>query len=299
MLKRDNIFSRLPAFLCMFLMGMALWPSLTFSEDVSVDNISVLSLDYCADQYALFLADPDQIVAVSKAAGDVYSFYRERAIGLPTTNSTIEEVIKLNPDIVLQTYSLAAHMPEITKLADITLIETKYGSDPETVYQNVSLVGNAFGQDERAQKFNQKYKRRMDDIQSKEPSKLRIVYVTPSGTTSGVGTSVDDIIKLSGFESYAAVKGYNGWISLPLEDLILDPPDMFITSFFDNKPSSQSTWSLSRHGHLYKMMENIPTVNLPSSYMACNGLFTIDAAEHIRIQATNIGLIKSESLKNE
>ena len=37
-----------------------------------------------------------------------------------------------------------------------------------------------------------------------------------------------------------------------------------------------------RHNSLIKMMKNIPTVNIPSSYLSCNGLFIVDAAEHIR-----------------
>ena len=39
----------------------------------------IMSLDYCADQFVLALADEKQIIGVSSEARDAHSFYRERA----------------------------------------------------------------------------------------------------------------------------------------------------------------------------------------------------------------------------
>lgn len=270
-------------------MGM-IWLSFpSYSADKNLPK--VISLDYCADQFVLLLSDQEQITAVSKAAEDVYSFYRDRANGLAKTSSTIEEVIIMKPDVAVQTYSAAAHMGEMTERSGISLIATAYGSDPKTVYKNIEMIGKAVGQQKRAIEFNNNYKNRLKKLERTPKSKLRLAYITPSGVTAGKGTSVDDVIKLSGFENYAVTKGYNGWVDLPLENLILDPPDAFITSFFERDAVTQSRWSLSRHDFLYKMMNEIPTINLPSTHMSCNGLFLVDAAELIRKEATTVNLI--------
>jgi iron complex transport system substrate-binding protein len=303
MFERNHINLSVSAFLCVFCMicsGVTLMPSLSFSAEKTKAKPTVMSLDYCADQYVLLLADENQITAVSKDAEEIFSFYRERAKTLPKSDSSIEEVIALHPDVALQTYSMAAHMSKMTEASQISLVTTNFGSDPQTVYKNVSFVGEAIAQETRAQNFNQNYQSRIDEIISKPTSKLKVVYVTSGGVTSGVGTSVDDIIKLSGFESYAASKGYNGWVSIPLEDLIMDPPDIFISGFFNENSVNQSNWSLSRHKRLLKMINEIPTITIPSSYIACSGLFMIDAAEYIRSQASNMGLLEKESVgKNE
>lgn len=289
MKKKNHKFIKHSVFWSVVYMGMAFWSFPSHSTDKNLPN--VLSLDYCADQFVLMLSDREQIVAVSKAAEDVYSFYRERAKGIRKTNSTIEEVVMIKPDYAVQTYTAAAHMGEITERSGISLIATTYGSDPETVYKNIEMIGKALNQQKRAIEFNNNYKNRLDKLEETAKSKLRLAYITPSGLTAGKGTSVDDVIKLSGFENYAVVKGYNGWVDLPLENLILDPPDAFITSFFERDAVTQSRWSLSRHDFLFKMMNEIPTINLPSTHMSCNGLFLVDAAELIRKEATAANLI--------
>lgn len=294
MIKGSHITFRASA-LCAFLMGVAFWPSFSISADKGIEKPSIVSLDFCSDQFVLYLADKEQITAVSKAAEDIHSFYRERAQDIPKSNSTIEEVIMLNPDVVIQTYSSAAHMAEMTERTGISLIATEYGSDPDTVYKNMAMLGKVVGQEERAVEFNQNYERRLKEIKAKPQSKLTVAYITPSGTTAGVGTSVDDIIKLSGFESYAAVHNFNGWLSLPVENLVMDPPDIFITGYFEEGAVTQSSWSLARHDYLFKMMKNIPTINIPSSYMSCNGLFIVDAAERIRAGAVEKGVLSKES----
>ncbi|MDG1995626.1 MAG: ABC transporter substrate-binding protein [Emcibacteraceae bacterium] len=279
-----------------FLLGMVFGPSLSFSNEIK-NKPTIVSLDYCSDQFALSLADIEQIIAVSKSAEDIYSFYRNRAKGIPKTHSSIEEVIVLNPDVAVQTYSAAAHMGEMTKRTGITLVTTDFGSDPDTVYKNIMKVGKAIGQEERAGRFNKSYAMRLETLKNIPRNKLKIAYITPSGTTAGVGTSVDDIIILSGFESYAQAHNLNGWLSLPIENLIMDPPDLFITGFYEKGAVTQSSWSISRHDHLFKMMKEIPTINLPSSYMSCNGLFTVDAAERIRSDAIELGVISIKSRK--
>lgn len=274
-------------------LGMAVMSFPTYSADERLPNI--VSLDYCADQFVLLLSNKEQITAVSKAADGVFSFYRERAKGLAKTNSTIEEVIMLKPDVAIQTYTSAAYMGDMTQRSNVALVDTWFGSDPQTVYKNITMVGDAINQGGRANEFNENYKKRLEVLRSKKTSKLRLAYVTPSGVTAGLDTSVDDIIKLSGFENYTAAIGHKGWVSLPLENLILDPPDAFITSFFERDAATQSRWSLSRHDFLFNMMDRIPTINLPSTHMSCNGLFHVDAAELIRKEALAANLLSQSN----
>lgn len=275
------------------LLVAALSPSQATNKAETTNLPSLVSLDYCADQYVLALADRTQIKALSKRANEPYSFYRERAKGLPTFYSTISEVISLQPEIAVQSHSAAARMAEMAKRANVKIVKTRFGSDPEIVLENVRRIGVDLKRVDAAEELIADFSSRLEALKNLEKSSLVIAYVTPSGFTSGVGTFVDGIINAAGFRSFAALKGYKGWLTLPLEDLILDPPDMFVTSFFDTSMINQSNWSLSRHDRLLSMMEKTPTVHLPGSYLACNGLFLVDAAEMIRRKATEYGLIKN------
>ncbi len=252
---------------------------------------SVMSLDYCSDQYVLSLADRAQIVALSKAAEDLYSYHRERAKGLAKSGSTIAEIVIASPDVAVQTYSTAARMGEITEKAGIVLLNTSYGRDLDTMYSNLSMIADAIGKQNEAESLISDYKTRLENIRSTPRSDFTVAYVTPGGFTGGKGTFINDIIELSGFQSYAAINDYNGWLPLPLEDMIMNPPDIIITSFFDSQLQNQSRWSVSRHDHLLNMMEDIPTIHLPGALMACDGLFLIEAAEQIRSDAKALGVL--------
>jgi iron complex transport system substrate-binding protein len=274
------------------LVGAALLSFFTMEVAAQEHLPTVMSLDYCADQYVLSLAKRDKIIALSDAAEDQFSYHRARAKGIPKSGSSIAEVVKYGPDIAVQTYSNAARMQEFTKRAGVKLISTTYGRDITTMFENMNMIGGAIGRQEIADTIINDYKARLEKIESGSQSKLTVTYLTPSGFTAGGGTFVDDIIKLSGFETYASKKNYRGWLELPLEDMIIDPPDIIITSFFDSNMENQSRWSLSRHDHILKMMQDIKTIHLPGALMACDGIFLIDAAEQIRAQAKEMGIIE-------
>ena len=93
---------------------------------------------------------------------------------------------------------------------------------------------------------------------------------------------MNEILLLAGFQSWASSRGLNGWQTLPLEDLVIDPPDLFVAGFFDTNEDTQSKWSMARHGRVYQMMKERPSVELPGRLLACNGLFLPEAAERIR-----------------
>jgi iron complex transport system substrate-binding protein len=64
----------------------------------------IVSLDYCADQFVLALADRDQIAALSRGSQRDDSYYRTRAAGIRQTRGTLEEVLALRPDLVIRNW---------------------------------------------------------------------------------------------------------------------------------------------------------------------------------------------------
>ena len=264
-------------------LNTAFSPSLTLSQENQKPQI--VSLDYCADQYVLALADRDQIKALSMDADQLHSFYRDRAAGLTKFHSTMEEVINFHPDVAVQSWRVTARVRELVNRIGTILIVPPYGKGAETVIENTRLAGKAFAQEKRAKALIADYHTRLKKLQDAPKSRLRAAYVTPSGFTAGLGTFVDEMIGLAGFTSYAASHNLKGWQRLSLEYLVMDPPDIFIASFFDTSLATQSSWSISRHGRLYKMLKDIPTIFLPGRYLSCNSLFLVDAAERIRREA--------------
>jgi iron complex transport system substrate-binding protein len=64
----------------------------------------VVSINLCSDQLLLMLADADQVASVSQLALEpLSSFVAKQAQGYPINHARAEEVIALQPDLVLAT----------------------------------------------------------------------------------------------------------------------------------------------------------------------------------------------------
>ena len=79
---------------------------------------TVVSLDYCADQYVLALADREQILAVSKDAERMFSLLREKAAGIPKVRAAAEDVVALAPDVVVRSWGGDARALALIMVSD-------------------------------------------------------------------------------------------------------------------------------------------------------------------------------------
>lgn len=243
---------------------------------------SVVSIDYCADQYVLSLADRDQIRGVSPRARQAFSYHRERALGLTVLDPTAEAVLDARPDVVVRFWGGNRRMVDLLERMGIAPVNVTYGHASETIFANLSRVAEVLGRGDAADRLIADQRRRIAALEAKPPLALRALYLTPSGTTGGADTDVDAMIRLAGLRNMAADIGYRGWRTVSMELLVVDPPEVFIGSFFDDADVARSSWSVARHGRLAELMAKVPTVRVPGRLLSCSGLFSVDAAEFIR-----------------
>lgn len=262
-------------------------------------DTGLVSIDFCADQYLLGLAAKNEIQAVSYEAAGLRSYYRERAEGLSTVTGSMEEILLMQPAMVLRTWRGGPRAGEIMSRAGIPSFKPPYAFDIEANINSFLEVGSAIGKTAEAQAFVDDATARLEVLRSYERSGLRAVYMTPSGFTAGTGTFVDDIIKLAGFDTIAKEADINFWMPLPLEKMVLSPPDFIVATFFGDPDVHVSHWSSGRHGVYKKMLGSLPVIHVPSRYLSCSGAFAVDAAEYIRTEAKRIGLISREDGIND
>ena len=261
---------------------------------ISSDEPGLISIDFCADQYLLALADRAQIQAVSFEAASPRSYYSAKAKGLPTVTGTLEELLLMRPAKVLRTWRGGPHAADILGRAGIASYQPPFAYSLATNFETFLAVGAEIGKSAAAEALVADQKSRLVALEAQPRSPLKGVYMTPSGFTAGTGTFVDGIIKLAGFDTVAEEAGIVLWAPLPLEKMVLSPPDFIVASFFGDADVLVSYWSSGRHGVNQRMMAGLPTIHIPSHYLSCSGAFTVDAAEYIRTEAQKIGLIKAE-----
>ena len=242
----------------------------------------VVSLDHCSDQYVLALADREQILALSPAARSEYSYMRDKAVGIPTVRSTAEEVLMLGPDKVMRQWGGGYEATEVLTRFGLPVVKIQNGHSIKTMRNNLLIAGEALEQMDRAQAliddFDARHARLLEFWETEKPS---AIYITPSSSTTGGETYIDQLLNLGGVENLMANTGRTGWVPLNLEALALTPPDLVVTGYFDLKTNHQNHWSIARHNFLRQILKNTPTVHIPSDELSCSAWFNLYAAERI------------------
>ncbi len=249
------------------------------------------SLDYCADQFVLALSPGSDIAAVSIDATSVYSFFGEKAAGLPKLRGNAEEILTLAPTLLVRQWKGSAAVDALLAQAGIATFILPFTLTPEDELSSLVAFGAHIGREAEARSFVDKRTRMRSRLEEAPQLPLKALYVTPSGFTAGQGTGVDNIIQWAGLDTMAKTYGLSGWGALPMEAIVRNQPDVIVTSFFD-LPRAPSNWSLSGHPRIEEFLRDLPVIDLPARYMACSNLFAIDAANYIRREAEKLGLAR-------
>jgi len=249
--------------------------------------LRVVSLDFCADQFVIKLANRGHIVAVSPDATRDFSFMRAEAKGLHQVRPDAETILALKPDVVVRSYGGGPQMVPFLERAGIKVHQIGWGEDFAAVRTNVRAAAAALGQPARGEAVVADFDRRLVNL--KPAPQVSALYVTPGGVTTGPGSLVDRLMSQAGLVNFQMQKGWN---PLPLERLATERPEMVVTAFFTAQSPHQDYWSQSRHPLVREMLADLPIARLDGGATACSGWFMVDAIEEMaatgrRISAKN------------
>ncbi len=231
----------------------------------------IVSLDYCADQYVLRLAEPDRILAVSPDAGKSFSYMREAAEGVPRVRPRAEDFLVLEPDLVVRSYAGGPNLRAFLDRAGVELVEVRSG-DPKEVLRR---MGAALGAVRRAEELVREVEKREAALARKTRERT-LLYMTAGGVTTGPGTRIHDMIRASGFENFQRDPG---WRPLPLERLAYERPDRIAVGDFETDGRIPGSWSAIRHPVAQAALGELPVSVIPGAWTACGGWFLLDAVE--------------------
>ncbi|MCK5041741.1 MAG: ABC transporter substrate-binding protein, partial [Sphingomonadales bacterium] len=113
----------------------------------------VVSLDSCADQIILHLADAEQILALSPNSQLPFSFYKERALGFSTHGGSAEEILSLMPDVALRTGLGDFALARMLGRMGVATIATGLPDTLDGIKGDIAIFGEALDQTERAQEL--------------------------------------------------------------------------------------------------------------------------------------------------
>lgn len=268
------------AFLIVTLGLAACGKPVSVSSPSTEHPMRIVSLDFCADQYVLKLADRDQILALSPDATRAFSFMRDEAEGLPTVRSRAEDVLILKPDLVVRSYGGGPNAGDFFERAGVPVLQVGWASSIDgqgvgTISGVVAEMANGLGQAERGEDLIVEFTQRLERVKARAVLKTAL-YMTPTGVTTGGNTMVHDVLLAAGLTNYSEKPG---WHSLPLERLAYDRPDLVAAAFYDTKTDHGNRWSAARHPIAKRELADAEVVTLDSAWLACGGWFILEAIE--------------------
>lgn len=286
---------RLAAVAAAFVLWLAPAP-VPASDEATTSPARVISVDHCADQYVLALADRAQVAALSPAADRAYSYYADRAKDLPQQPVSTEAILMAAPDAMIRLWGGAQGTETLLARHGVPVVQVRYGTDMDVTRTNLRRVGDALGQLDKAERLIADMDRRLDRAARRrlpEGERPEAIYLTPSGTTAGQGTFVDAVMTAAGLENRAATGGLRGWRSIDLETLAMNPPEVIVGGFFDTVSEGGDAWSIARHSFLSELVARVPFIPIPGRIMTCQAWYALDAVERIQSKlATLPGMLR-------
>ena len=235
----------------------------------------VVSLDYCADQYVLKLLPRSRILAVSPDAEKKFSYMRDAAHGLPTVRPVAEDVLMLEPDLVIRSYGGGPRAVTFFENAGVPVLQVPFANNVDDIRAMILLLAEGLGATEQGVVVVAEMDQRLAALRDAEEPRTAL-YMTPTGVTSGRGTLIHEMLAEANLENF---ERRPGWHSLPLERLAFEQPDLVAAAFFDVNTDHPSLWSAMRHPVARQQISEQPTVMLQGAWTSCGGWFLLDAIE--------------------
>jgi iron complex transport system substrate-binding protein len=242
----------------------------------------IVSLNLCADELVLRLADRQNIASVTWLSRNPdNSNVADLAADVPLNHGLGEEVIPLDPDIVIAGLHTARTAVALLRRAHFPLVELAVPRSLEEVREQIRVVARAVGEPERGDRMIADMNRQLFDIAGAAPAtRRRALVLNPNGFTAGASSLVDKIITAAGFANMAPALGVGNYGQVPLEAVVTGRPDVLILNARRDGPPSLAT-ELLNHPILAKFSGETRLVVLPSRLWTCGGPAVIEAIERL------------------
>ncbi|MBO6675115.1 MAG: ABC transporter substrate-binding protein [Rhizobiales bacterium] len=239
----------------------------------------IVSSNMCTDQLVLALADPDQIVGLSRFAADErLSYAAEQAMPYPQLPAAAEAVIALEPDLVLAGRFTNRAAKDMLARFDYRVEEVPFVRSLDDAREAVSLVAELVGHPERGQALIDEIDTALSAARSDEA--LSALIIQRRGYATGTASLTGDLLAALGVRlaSEDLVGARGGFVDL--ETIVRAEPDLLITASFERESEDQGT-ALLAHPALAERYPRSQRIALPERLTLCAGPSLIEAIQHI------------------
>lgn len=233
----------------------------------------IVSLNLCADQLVLALADRRQIAGLTRYAGDPHmSAAANASRGLPILRGSAEEIVATNPDLVIGMPAKRSPAIAVLKAHEYPSLDVKSADSYAAITRSIRDVAVAVGHPERGEALVA----RMDAELAGLPRLRRPVvaaYYQRRGYLTGTGTLMDDLMKRVGITNLAGKLKRPALSQISLEEMAAARPDYLVVDTATEKVVDEGT-AMMHH----PVLAGIPRIGIPQAWTVCGGPAYVKAA---------------------
>lgn len=193
---------------------------------------TIVSLNPCSDAILAEVAAPGQLLAISHYSKDpqASSMTPEDAARFATTGGTVEEILALDPDVVVASSFLAPATR--AALGDLGIEVATFGmiADVETSLAQVRDLAALAGNADAGEALVARIEGALAAAEPDGGEPVEALLWQPGGIVAGEQALVSDLLDRTGFRNAAPTRGLAQADFVALEDVVANPPAVLLVA---------------------------------------------------------------------
>jgi len=240
----------------------------------------VVSMNLCADQLAMLVADPAQILSLSYLSTDPRSSAMHvEAAAFPQNTGLAEDIYLLEPDLVLAgRFTGVATVNMLKRLGKrVEVFMPAYSL--EDVRDRVLQMGRVLKREAQAAELVARFDAELAALRSDVKQRPLAALYYANGYTTGDQTLAGQILLAAGFENATTRAGQMRAGNLPLEVLVMMQPDTVVTGA--KYPGQSRSEAILDHPVIQALQSDRHTGTVADSDWLCGTPYVLNAISHL------------------
>ncbi len=239
----------------------------------------IVSTNLCTDQLLLALADRGQIAGLTKLAADAeMSGEAAKARGLPLLDNSAEELLAIEPDLVVGMPASGSPALAALPAAEYRLLDIALAERLDQIYATIRQTAAAVGHPERGEALIARMQGEVAGLPKVGRGRVA-AYYQRRGYMTGTGTLIDDMMGRIGLVNLAARLGKPPLSQMSLEEMVAARPDFLIVESATDIVTDQGSEMLH-----HPALKDIPRISVAEAWTVCGSPAYTRAARSIAAQ---------------
>ena len=249
----------------------------------------LVSMNVCADQLLLTLADPEQILGLSRFARDGWQSQAGDISRYPVLSGGAEDVLLIRPDIVVASAFDKRSTRELLKAKGLHLVELAVPKTLDEARQQIREAGDITGHPDRAAveiaRLDAALARARRAVSERH---YRVLPLSRRGWVAGSDSFVGSLLGETGLRSAAGDLGFAFGGFASLEAIVNLRPDFIVVSQAGDTAKDDGQAFLL-HPALERFYPPEKRIVIPERMTECGGVLLADALDALTAEVKRVG----------